>query len=117
MAKLGIPDDIEQTDLKYPAEDGTLLRAKLHRSARMSTEGSHPLIILYHGGGFVTGGPESEEITCRNFTRSLWRHLPLYRVPPRPGIQIPPRRQRRLGVFEMGSSSRRILGCRPCSWL
>jgi acetyl esterase/lipase len=71
MAKLGMPGDIEQMDLKYPAEDGTPLRAKLHWPAHMSAEGSHPLIVLYHGGGFMTDSPESEEVTCRNFTRAF----------------------------------------------
>lgn len=75
MKQLGKPDDIEQTDLQYPAEDGTLLRAKLHRPAGLptttTTTQKPPLIVMYHGGGFVTGSPESEEVTCRNFTRAF----------------------------------------------
>ncbi|KIW94284.1 uncharacterized protein Z519_05600 [Cladophialophora bantiana CBS 173.52] len=64
------PPEVKQTELQYPTEDGTQLRAKLYQPANPPKNGS-PLIVMYHGGGFCIGAPEGEEQTCRNFVQAF----------------------------------------------
>ncbi|KIV92416.1 hypothetical protein PV10_03716 [Exophiala mesophila] len=71
MALLGEPPaEIKQTELQYPAEDGTQLRAKLYQPTNPPKEGS-PLVVLFHGGGFCIGAPEGEEQTARNLVQAF----------------------------------------------
>jgi len=60
------PEGVKQSELEYPTQDGTKLRAKLYQPTSPPSGGS-PLIVIYHGGGFCIGAPEGEEQTCRNF--------------------------------------------------
>lgn len=64
------PPEIKQTELQYPTRDGTKIRAKLYQPTKPPKDGS-PLIVIYHGGGFCTGAPESEEQTCQNFVQAF----------------------------------------------
>jgi acetyl esterase/lipase len=71
MKELGDPPpQIKQTELQYPAEDGTKIRAKLYQPTNPPSDGS-PLIVMYHGGGFCIGAPEGEEQTCRNYVQAF----------------------------------------------
>ncbi|KAH8803465.1 Alpha/Beta hydrolase protein [Xylogone sp. PMI_703] len=64
------PPGVKQTEVPYTARDGTKIRAKLYQPTNPPKEPS-PLIVMYHGGGFVNGAPESEELTCRNFVQAF----------------------------------------------
>ncbi|KAL6241722.1 hypothetical protein RBB50_011255 [Rhinocladiella similis] len=64
------PPEIQQSDLWYPTRDGINIRAKLYQPSTPPKDGS-PLIVMYHGGGFCTGAPESEEQTCHNFVQAF----------------------------------------------
>jgi acetyl esterase/lipase len=71
MKNLGDPPpEIKQTEVQYPADDGTLLRAKLYQPTTKPQNGS-PLVVLFHGGGFCIGAPEGEEQTARNLVQAF----------------------------------------------
>ncbi|KAK9491450.1 Alpha/Beta hydrolase protein [Lipomyces doorenjongii] len=92
MAALGQPPlDVKQTELQYPAEDGSKVRAKLFQPLNPPKGGS-PLIVMYHGGGICLGNPEGEELTCQNFVQAFgavcvsvtYRLAPNFRFPHAP---------------------------------
>jgi len=64
------PPEIIQTDVQYSTRDGFKVRAKLYQPTTPPKAGS-PLVVMYHGGGFCTGAPESEELTCQNFVQAF----------------------------------------------
>ena len=64
------PPEIKATELQYPADDGTKLRAKLYQPTNPPKNGS-PLVVLFHGGGFCIGAPEGEEQTARNIVQAF----------------------------------------------
>jgi acetyl esterase/lipase len=71
IALLGLtaaPPDVKQTEQEYTTRDGAKLRAKLYQPVHPPPDGS-PLIVMYHGGGFCMGYPETEEPGCRSFVR------------------------------------------------
>ncbi|OQV06096.1 hypothetical protein CLAIMM_10724 [Cladophialophora immunda] len=64
------PPSVKQSDITYKTTDGTELRARLYQPTSPSDEGS-PLIVMFHGGGFCLGIPESEEKACRDFVEAF----------------------------------------------
>jgi acetyl esterase len=58
-------------DLELPAGDGSQCRARLY-AARVPAEAEAPLPVLlyFHGGGFVVGGLETHDSLCRQLA---WR--------------------------------------------
>lgn len=62
--------EIIQTELQYTTRDGDKVRAKLYQPTVKPKDGS-PFIVIFHGGGFCTGAPESEEQTCQNFVQAF----------------------------------------------
>lgn len=64
------PPEIKQSELRYPTRDGQMIRAKLYQPVQTPSGGS-PLIVMFHGGGFCVGAPESEEQTCQNFVQAF----------------------------------------------
>lgn len=64
------PAEILTTEVQYPTEDGTKLRAKLYQPTNPPKNGS-PLVVLFHGGGFCIGAPEGEEQTARNLVQAF----------------------------------------------
>lgn len=67
---LGPPTpEVLQSEVHYPTRDGTTIRGKLYRPSQLP-EGGSPLVVLFHGGGFCIGIPESEEQSCRNFVQA-----------------------------------------------
>lgn len=82
------PESVKQSEINYPAEDGTQMRAKLYQPAYPPANGS-PLVVLFHGGGFCIGGPEGEEQTARALVQAYgatcvsasYRLAPRFRFP------------------------------------
>lgn len=55
---------LEIAELDVPARDGHSIRVRTYRQS--TTKGlPHPLFIYIHGGGYVTGGLETDDATCR----------------------------------------------------
>lgn len=52
-------------DLALPARDGSPLRARLYRGA----EALAPVLLYFHGGGYVLGGLDSHDSLCRDLAR------------------------------------------------
>ncbi|EXJ75455.1 uncharacterized protein A1O5_02151 [Cladophialophora psammophila CBS 110553] len=72
MKALGTPPpEIRQTELQYPTRDGCNVRAKLYQPSVIPANHQSPLIVMFHGGGFCVGSPESEEQSCRNFVQAF----------------------------------------------
>ncbi len=80
------PEVGEMVDGTYPAADGHELAYRLYRPA---TEGPHPIIVYYHGGGWVLGDAVSDDPLCRDLcvrTGAVvvsvdYRHAPEHRFP------------------------------------
>ncbi|MCX6522615.1 MAG: alpha/beta hydrolase fold domain-containing protein [Actinobacteria bacterium] len=53
----------EIVDGTFPAADGSPLTYRLYRPA---TEGPHPVVVYFHGGGWVLGDHESDDPFCRD---------------------------------------------------
>ncbi|KAF2172705.1 hypothetical protein M409DRAFT_62432 [Zasmidium cellare ATCC 36951] len=62
MATLG-PQVVIQ-DFQIPARDGYSIEARTYRSKSAPTDGSLPLFIHLHGGGFLFGTLSSEDANC-----------------------------------------------------
>jgi cation diffusion facilitator CzcD-associated flavoprotein CzcO/acetyl esterase/lipase len=79
------PDVGEIVDGRYPGAAGELD----YRLFRPPTEGPHPIVVYYHGGGWVLGNAVSDEPLCRDLcVRSDaivvsvdYRHAPEARFP------------------------------------
>lgn len=79
---------IKKTSLPYPTRDGTHLPALLYQPDPPPADGP-PIVMLLHGGGFAVGGPELEELNCRQLVRELgvvcyavsYRLAPAHRFP------------------------------------
>jgi acetyl esterase len=52
-------------DLTVPADDGTLLPARLY----VAGDGAPPVLLYLHGGGFVIGSIETHDSLCRQLAR------------------------------------------------
>jgi len=76
----------EIVDGTFPAADGSALEYRLYRPA---TEGPHPVVVYFHGGGWVLGDHQSDDPLCRDLcvrSGSLivscnYRHAPEHRFP------------------------------------
>ncbi len=69
-----------------PGSDGAQLPYRLYRPA---TEGPHPVVVYFHGGGWVIGDELSDDPFCRDMCRRTgmiivsvgYRHAPEHRFP------------------------------------
>lgn len=79
------PDVGEIIDSKLPGPDGELD----YRLYRPATAGPHPIVVYYHGGGWVLGHTSSDDPFCRHLCTSSnsivvsvdYRHAPEARFP------------------------------------
>ena len=80
------PEVGELVDGTFPGGDGTMLNYRLYRPA---TAGPHPVVVYFHGGGWVLGSQISDDPLCRDLcVRSGavivsvdYRHAPEARFP------------------------------------
>ncbi len=80
------PDVGEIVDGVLPGADGSELEYRLYRP---DSEGPHPVVVYFHGGGWVLGSHESDDPMCRDLcVRSgaailsvNYRHAPEARFP------------------------------------
>ncbi|EKD12229.1 lipase 2 [Drepanopeziza brunnea f. sp. 'multigermtubi' MB_m1] len=56
-----------EEDRQIPVRDGSTITARIHKPKRPPVDGC-PIFVVYHGGGFVLGGLETETLLCRSFT-------------------------------------------------
>lgn len=61
---------IKRTLVPYHASNGEEIRAFLFQPATLSADGA-PVAMVIHGGGFAVGGPEAEELTCRQLVKEF----------------------------------------------
>ncbi|QDF39628.1 alpha/beta hydrolase fold domain-containing protein [Bradyrhizobium symbiodeficiens] len=72
-------------DGTLPVTDGTLP----YRVYKPATPGPHPVVVYFHGGGWVLGDEQSDEPFCRDMVRRTgmmfvsvgYRHAPEHRFP------------------------------------
>lgn len=80
------PEVGEMVDGTLPGADGTPLEYRLYRPA---TKGPHPIVVYFHGGGWVIGNHVSDEPMVRDvcvqsdaiFISVNYRHAPEARFP------------------------------------
>jgi acetyl esterase/lipase len=61
---------VKEEDITVPARDGYNIPVRTYKPESPPAGGS-PLIVFYHGGGFVIGGLEGEELNCRLFVQKF----------------------------------------------
>lgn len=80
------PEVGEIIDGTLPGADGSDLEYRLYRP---DTPGPHPIVVYFHGGGWVLGSHDSDDPLCRDlckqsnavFVSVNYRHAPEHRFP------------------------------------
>jgi acetyl esterase len=62
LASLAKPEVAQLDDVEVPTRDGALLPARLYRP---ETGTSLPLVVYFHGGGWLLGSIDSHDVTAR----------------------------------------------------
>ncbi|MDE1165516.1 MAG: alpha/beta hydrolase [Pseudomonas sp.] len=77
------PQNITVTPLQVPTRDGARLPARLYRAPRSALEGC-PVILYFHGGGYVVGSLDSHDRVCRRLALATGHAVlaPAYRLAP-----------------------------------
>lgn len=79
--------NVPADDLVLPARDGARLPARLYRGAGAGP--GSPVLLFFHGGGYVLGGLDSHDSLCRDVAREAacavlavdYRRAPEHRFP------------------------------------
>lgn len=58
------PAGVKEEDRRIAMRDGHKIMVRIHSPEKPQSGGS-PLGVIYHGGGWVIGGPEVEEVVVR----------------------------------------------------
>lgn len=80
------PEVGQVLDASMPAADGSAMTYRLYRPA---SEGPHPVVVYFHGGGWVLGNHGSDDPLCRDLCLQSdcillsvgYRHAPEHRFP------------------------------------
>ncbi len=77
------PNSVHATELEFTARDGHRLAARLYRTPGSAT-GEQPVILYFHGGGYVVGSLDSHDAICRRLAASGTHAVlaPAYRLAP-----------------------------------
>lgn len=62
----GAPTDVSVATVPYTARDGARLELRLYRPANAQAE-ALPVLVYFHGGGYVVGSLQSHDGVCREF--------------------------------------------------
>jgi acetyl esterase len=62
----GAPTDVSVVTVPYTARDGASLELRLYRPANAQAE-ALPVLVYFHGGGYVVGSLQSHDGVCREF--------------------------------------------------
>jgi len=67
-----VPDftSIVTEDITIPTRDQQTIPARVYKPANASSNGS-PIILNFHGGGFVLGDIDNDDLVCKNWAQSL----------------------------------------------
>ena len=58
-------DGLEISEFSVPARDAHPILIRSYRPSDKQADELLPLVIYLHGGGFVTGGLETDDVSCR----------------------------------------------------
>lgn len=61
---------LSEEDRQIPTRDGNKIAVRVYTPDK-AVEGGHPLVVMFHGGGFSLGDLDSEEWNCRAFCAKL----------------------------------------------
>lgn len=77
------PAGVTVTSLQIPARDGAMLAARLYRAAQCPSINC-PVILYFHGGGYVVGSLDSHDAVCRRLSLATGHAVlaPAYRLAP-----------------------------------
>jgi len=68
-------NNVVTEDITIPTRDQQMIPARIYRPVKAAADGSpldgSPLILNFHGGGFVLGGIENDDLVCKNWTQTL----------------------------------------------
>ncbi|OCK74006.1 hypothetical protein K432DRAFT_410225 [Lepidopterella palustris CBS 459.81] len=68
--KPGPPEGVVEKEITITAQDGYEIPVRIH-SPESSPAGGSPVVIIIHGGGFCTAGPDAEEGNCRDLVKEF----------------------------------------------
>ena len=85
---------------------------RLYRPAAPQ-EGPHPVMVYFHGGGWVLGDLDSDDPLCRDLCARTGRGHRVGELPARPRSPVPRRRGRRLRRRAVDSRQRHRAGRHP----
>jgi len=57
-------------DRQIPTRDGSKITVRIY-TPHKEVQGGHPLLVIFHGGGFCIGGLETEEVNSRLYCEEL----------------------------------------------
>ncbi|KAH8799082.1 alpha/beta hydrolase fold-3 domain protein [Xylogone sp. PMI_703] len=63
-----IENGVEVTEIEIPGQEGVRIRLRVYFHSKGGAEGSMkiPIVLYFHGGGWMVGNLESEDLTCRS---------------------------------------------------
>ena len=79
---------------------------RVYRPAGVSTGTPLPVLVFYHGGGWVIGDLDTHDVQCRQITAEARHHGRRRRLPPGARAQVPGGGRRCVGGHAVGRRAR-----------